>query len=89
MINGGRWQNRRKWSKFGQILHEFQKIRTIVFESEKWFSKIVNRGGGPKRRKLLKITLGVCEYHNQSQLNGHSNFLLNSNMKGRVKSWAS
>ena len=49
----------------------------------------IHGGGGHKRRKLLKITLGGCEYHNQSQINGHSNFLLNSNMKGRVKSWAS
>jgi len=38
------WQSRRKWSKFGQKLHEFQRIRTAFDKSEERFSKIVNWG---------------------------------------------
>ena len=38
-------ENLSEWSKFGQILNEFGRFRTIYCESEKCFFKIVNRVG--------------------------------------------
>ena len=54
VINGGRWKNREKWSKFGQKLHEFERFRTIFCILEKYFSKIVNWGGRNKLKCLEK-----------------------------------
>ena len=33
-----------KWSKFGQKLHEFERIRTLFCILDKYFFKIVNLG---------------------------------------------
>ena len=43
-----------KWSKFGQKLHEFERIRAIFCIFEKYFSKIVNWGGRNKLKCLEK-----------------------------------
>ena len=53
-INGGKWKNREKLSKFDQKLHEFEKIRTIFCTVENFFSKIVNWGGRNKLKCLEK-----------------------------------
>ena len=46
IINWGRWKNLEKWSKFGQKLHEFNKIKAFLWWSENFFSKIVVCRGG-------------------------------------------
>ena len=39
IINGGRWKNLRKKSKFGQKLHEIKRIRGDFGKSQKCFFK--------------------------------------------------
>ena len=50
----GKWENRRKKSKFGQKLHEIKIIKADFGMSKSIFPKIVVGGGDNKLKRLEK-----------------------------------